>query len=73
MPVRLPGRRNAGRVGNGQPEVDQLDLLLAVDQKIPRVDIVVDEPGRMNRGQSLGGLGEQLDLLEQSGPIATRE
>ena len=67
VPVRLPGRRNAGRVRHREPEIDQLDVLLAVDQEIPRVDVVMDESRRMDGGQPFGGLGQQLDLLRGAG------
>ena len=73
VPVRLPGRQNAGVLGTVRPKSINFTLLLAVDQEIPRIDVVVDEPGGVNRRQSLGGLGEQLDLLQPCGPIATRE
>ena len=71
MPVRLPGPRNAGRVGDRQAEVDQLDPVLAIEQVVARVDVVVDETGRVHGGQPLGGLGQPLDLLGGPAELAS--
>ena len=54
------------RVGDGQAEVDQLDAVVASEQEVPRIDVVVDESGRMDRGQPLGGLGQPFDLLRRA-------
>ena len=56
-------------VGDGQAEVDQLHLTAAVDQEVLRPDVAVDEPGGVDRGQPLGGLRQQLELLRDRGRV----
>ena len=69
MYCRVPGpvarAAEGGGVGDGQAEVDELDLVLAVDQEVLRPDVVVDEPRGVDRRQPLGGLGQDLDLGRQ--------
>ena len=57
---RSPKRR---RVGDCEPEIDQLDLMFAAEQEISRVDVVVNESRRMDGGKARGRLGEPLHPL----------
>ncbi len=59
----ITGLAEGGCVGHRQSKVDQLDAVLAVDQEIAGVDIVVDVPLGVQGRQPLGSLSQILHLL----------
>ena len=70
-----PALRQAGVVGGaGQAEVGDLDPLLdaALQQDVARLDVAVDQPQRVGRGQPPGDLPadpQHLRHLERPGPV----
>ncbi len=61
-PDPLTGARaaGAGEDGLGQPEVGQIDVVVAVDEQVRRLHVAMHEPGPVDRVQRRGGLPDDL-------------